>query len=110
MKSSARQPLTAQREIVLRDAQGRRLPYLSTPSQIAEALQASTRTILYWERGKKIPAAFRTGRVVRFRPSAVAEALGIPPVELARQTTANAARVLGLADLAGPEDLSTSGT
>jgi len=42
--------------------------------------------------------------------TAVAEALGIPPGTLARQTTANAARVFSLTDLGGPADLSDSGT
>jgi excisionase family DNA binding protein len=64
-------------EIVLRDLKGRRLPDLATPAQLAEALQVTSHTILNWERSGKIRAAFRLGRVVRFNPMAVAEALGI---------------------------------
>jgi len=41
---------------------------------------------------------------------AVADVLGIPPGELARKTTANAARVLGLTDLSGPADAILPGT
>ena len=63
--------------LTLRDGEGRPLPDLSTPKQIAEALQVTPRTVLNWEAEGRIPAAFRSGRVVRFHQASVAEALGI---------------------------------
>ncbi len=64
-------------DIILRDAHGRSLPDLSTPAQIAEALQVTSRTVLQWEADKKISAALRSGRIVRFHPATVARELGI---------------------------------
>jgi hypothetical protein len=40
-------------------------------------LGVTGRTILNWAEAKKIPTALRLGRVVRFDPAAVAQALGV---------------------------------
>jgi hypothetical protein len=62
---------------VLRGSDGLPLPALSTATQIGDALQVSSRTILEWEAQGKIPAALRSGRTVRFNPQAIVKALGI---------------------------------
>lgn len=71
------QSLAAKEEFVLRGVNGHPLPEFSTASQIAEALQVTSRTILEWQATGKIPAALRAGRTVRFNPKEVATALGI---------------------------------
>jgi excisionase family DNA binding protein len=76
--SPPKTPSTASKEeFVLRSANGTPLPEFATASQIAKALQVTSRTILEWEAAGKIPAALRTGRTVRFHPGEVAKALGI---------------------------------
>jgi excisionase family DNA binding protein len=55
------------------------LPEFATASQIAKALQVTSRTILEWEAAGKIPAALRTGRTVRFHPGEVAKGSGHSP-------------------------------
>lgn len=77
VKPDCQSQATTERVTVLRDAKGRRLPDLSTPAQMGEALQVTSHTILNWARSGKIPVAFQLGRVVRFNPAAVAAALGI---------------------------------
>lgn len=62
---------------VLRGRDGSLLPTLSTATQIGDALQVTPRTVLEWEAQGKIPAAFRSGRTVRFNPESVVKALGI---------------------------------
>lgn len=64
-------------DFVLRGRDGVPLPALSTATQIGDALQVTSRTILEWEAQGKIPAALRSGRTVRFNPAAVVKALGI---------------------------------
>lgn len=53
------------------------LPALATPAQIAAALQVTARTVLYWSERGIIPTALRQGKIIRFHPPAVADALGI---------------------------------
>jgi len=48
---------------------------LMTPEQMASVLKVTSRTILYWEGEGRIPAEFRSGRVVRFRKREVLRAL-----------------------------------
>lgn len=44
---------------------------------IGSPLGVTGRTILNWSESNKIPTALRLGRIVRFDPAAVADALGI---------------------------------
>ncbi len=44
---------------------------------IGTPLGVTGRTILNWADSEKIPTALRLGRIVRFDPAAVAEALGV---------------------------------
>jgi hypothetical protein len=53
------------------------LPALSTATQIAGLLQVSPRVVHLWASSGKIPVALRQGKVVRFHPPAVAQALGL---------------------------------
>ncbi|RYD85940.1 MAG: hypothetical protein EOP84_00735 [Verrucomicrobiaceae bacterium] len=62
---------------ILRNRAGEPLPEFSTASQIAEALQVTSRTVLLWEAEGKITAALRQERTVRFNPAVVAQELGI---------------------------------
>jgi excisionase family DNA binding protein len=71
------QPIELKDDFILRDPNGQPLPDLSTASQIADALQVTSRTVLEWEATGKIPAALRTGRTVRFNPAAIVKALAI---------------------------------
>ncbi len=66
------------------------LPTLATAEQIAEVLQITARTVLYWAERKEIPTALRRGKVVRFHPPAVAAALGLNLPEFGMQPTGHA--------------------
>ena len=70
-------PIELKDDFILLGPDGQPLPDLSTASQIAGALQVTSRTVLEWEATGKIPAALRTGRTVRFNHAAIVNALGI---------------------------------
>lgn len=53
------------------------IPRLVTADEIGAPLGVTGRTVLNWAEAKKIPIAFRLGKIVRFDPAAVAEALGL---------------------------------
>jgi excisionase family DNA binding protein len=51
------------------------LPHLLTPDQLGEMLQVSGGTIRQWHREGLIPARVAAGRIYRFDPEQVLEAL-----------------------------------
>jgi len=55
----------------------RGLPDLATAEQISSILQVSVRQVHLWAQKDLIPTALRKGRVVRFSPTAVFQALGV---------------------------------
>ena len=59
------------------DADAVVLPQLQTAEEIAVPLGVHPRTVHAWAADGTIPVALRRGRVVRFSPQAVAEALGL---------------------------------
>lgn len=63
------------------------LPSLATATQIARVLQVSARTIHLWAEAGTVPVALRQGKVVRFHPPAVAEALGLDLPEFGKGGT-----------------------
>lgn len=53
------------------------LPRLVTANQLSRTLQVTTRTLTGWAAKGVIPVALRQGRVLRFHPLSVYQALGI---------------------------------
>ena len=55
----------------------RDMPELATAEQIGSVLQVSDRQVHLWAQKNLIPTALRKGRIVRYNPLAVAQALGV---------------------------------